>query len=38
MRTLEKSYEAMGYISILTDEKKKDELIEKLIEKKFFEN
>jgi ABC-type multidrug transport system ATPase subunit len=38
MRTLGKSYEAMGYISTLTDEKKKDELIEKLVEKLLFEN
>jgi ABC-type lipoprotein export system ATPase subunit len=38
MRTLEKSYEAMGYISCLTDEKKRDELIEKLVERHFFGN
>lgn len=36
MRTLEKSSEAMGYISTMTDEVKKNELIEKLIEKHFF--
>ncbi len=38
MRTLEKSYEAMGYISCMTDGKKRDELIEKLVEKHFFGN
>jgi len=38
MRTLEKSFEAMGYISCITDEKKRDELIGKLVEKHFFEN
>jgi ABC-type cobalamin/Fe3+-siderophores transport system ATPase subunit len=36
LRTLEKSYDAMGYISRITDEKKRDELIEKLVENHFF--
>jgi hypothetical protein len=38
LRTLEKSYDAMGYISRITDEKKRDELIEKLVENHFFDN
>ena len=38
MRTLEKSYEAMGYISCMSDEKKRDEFIGKLVENNFFEN
>ena len=38
LRTLEKSYDAMGYISRITDEKKRDELIEKLVENHFFGN
>lgn len=38
LRTLEKSYDAMGYISRVTDEKKRDELIEKLVKNHFFGN
>jgi len=38
LRALEKSYDAMGYISRITDEKKRDELIEKLVERHFFGN
>ena len=37
LRTLEKSFNAIGYISRITDEKKRDELIEKLVEKSFFD-
>lgn len=38
MRTLEKSYDAMGYISCMADKNKRDELIEKLVEIHFFGN
>lgn len=38
LRKVEKSYDAMGYISRITDEKKRDELIEKLVENHLFDN
>lgn len=38
MRVLEQSYEAMGYISRISDKTKRDEFIGKLVEKHFFGN